>query len=383
MQLPAQVIGDDNVRFVRLMLAVLLTMLPSALAQYPQVTVRQIQEVPLDSLLLLDTLQSNPPRWTLQVSPHYRDTVALTGVCVVPARVLDYTASGFNLLLADTGSLAQWGGILVRPNTVDTTLIIQWGILNVNAGDIIRFVGYVDEFPAVSCASTTQIVPILTVPLQIIGTAPLPQHQPVQIAEFSLGGFPFGQVRYSTGERYESMRVLIRDAFVISRESANCVLGLADSFGNVMYTYRARPSLQCPPYPIGARLDSVRGFIVSTAGTEQQRVYRIAITDTTDVVVNDVEESERTGDLSYKLERNYPNPFNPATTISFSIPIKSFVTLKVFDLSGREVSTLLSHELPAGSYRQQWSGEGVTSGVYFYQLRAGSFVHTNKLLLLR
>ncbi|MBI4535396.1 MAG: T9SS type A sorting domain-containing protein [Ignavibacteriae bacterium] len=371
-------------RFVGLMLLILLTMVPVAMAQYPQVTVRQIQEVPLDSLLLLDTLQCNPPRWTLQVSPHYRDTVTLTGVCVVPARVLDYTASGFNLLLADMGSLDQWGGILVRPNTTDTAPIIQWGILNVHAGDIIRFVGYVDEFPAPSCASTTQIVPILTIPLQIIGTAPVPPHKPVQIAEFSLGEFPVGQVRYSTGERYEFMRVLIRDAFVISRESGNCVLGLADSFGNVMYTYRARPSLQCPPYPIGARIDSVRGFILSTSGTEQQRVYRIAITDTNDVVVTDVEELERTETtLSYQLKSNYPNPFNPATTISFSIPMRSFVTLTVFDLLGREVSTLLSEELPSGSYTQQWNADGLTTGVYFYQLRAGSFVQTNKLVLLR
>lgn len=370
-------------RFVGLILLLLLTITGMELAQHPHVTVRQIQEVPLDSLLLLDTLQCNPPRWTLQVSPFYGDTVTLTAVCAIPARVLDYTANGFNLLLADTGSPHTWGGILVRPNTIDTMLIIQWGILNVQPGDIIRFVGFVDEFPAPSCASTTQIVPQLTIPLQILGTAPVPPHTPVQISEFSLGGLPIGQVRYSTGERYEFMRVLLRDAFVISRESNNCVLGLVDSFGNVMYTYRARPSLQCPTYPIGARLDSVRGFVISTSGTEQLRVYRIAITDTNDVVVTDVGETEQTGVLTYKLEHNYPNPFNPATTISFSIPTKSFVTITIFDLLGREVSTLLSEELPPGNYARQWSGKGLTSGVYFYQLRAGTFLQTNKLLLLR
>jgi hypothetical protein len=372
-------------KFVGLILLIVLAMISITLAQYPQVTIRQIQEVPLDSLLLLDTLQCNPPsRWTLQVSPYYHDTVTVTGMCVIPARVLDYTASGFNLLLADTGSQAHWGGIFVRPNTIDTIAIIQWGILNVEPGDIIRFVGFVDEFPTGSCASTTQIIPILTLPLEIIGSAPMLPYKPVQIAEFSLGGFPVGDVRYSTGERYEFMRVLLRSVTVISRESGNCVLGLIDSSGNVMYTYRARASLQCLPYPIGTILDTVRGFVLSTSGGEQQRLYRIAIIDTNDVIVTDVKDNDQAGvTLSYRLGHNYPNPFNPATTISFTIPIRSFVTLTVFDQLGREVVRLLSEELDAGHYSRQWSGVGLASGVYFYQLRAGSFIQTNKLVLLR
>lgn len=385
LQLPVQTLGEINsMRFVGLVFLILLIMVPVALAQYPEVTLRQIQEVPLDSLLLLDTLQCNPPRWTLQVSPYYRDTVTVTGECVIPARVMTYTASGFNLLLADTGSQSEWGGVFVRPSAIDTAIIIQWGILNVQPGDIIRFVGYVDEFPAGSCASTTQIVPILTIPLEIIGTAPIPPHVPVQIAEFSSGGFPVGQVRYSTGERYEFMRVMVTNAVIFSRQSSNCVLGLVDSFANVMYTYRARTSLSCPPYPIGTAIDTIRGFVLSTSGSEAQRGYRIAILDSSDVVITHVNGPEPTGaTLSYSLEHNYPNPFNPATTISFSIPVGSFVSLKVFDLLGREVSTLFSEELRPGTYSRQWDAKGLASGVYYYQLRAGGFVQTNKLVLLR
>ena len=85
----------------------------------------------------------------------------------------------------------------------------------------------------------------------------------------------------------------------------------------------------------------------------------------------------------FSLDQNYPNPFNPATTISFSLPSKSFVSLKVFDALGREVSSLLSEELSAGKYSQQWNAAGFSSGVYFYRLQAGSFVETKKLLLLR
>jgi uncharacterized delta-60 repeat protein len=85
----------------------------------------------------------------------------------------------------------------------------------------------------------------------------------------------------------------------------------------------------------------------------------------------------------YELGQNYPNPFNPTTTISFTLPSKSFVSLKVFDALGREVSTLISEEMPVGTYTRQWNGGKLASGVYFYRLQAGSFIQTKKLLLLK
>jgi photosystem II stability/assembly factor-like uncharacterized protein len=84
-----------------------------------------------------------------------------------------------------------------------------------------------------------------------------------------------------------------------------------------------------------------------------------------------------------RLEQNYPNPFNPATAISFHLPSQSFVSLKVFNVLGREVSILIEKELPAGSYVQRWDAEGLPSGIYFYRLHAGSFTETKKLILQR
>jgi len=91
------------------------------------------------------------------------------------------------------------------------------------------------------------------------------------------------------------------------------------------------------------------------------------------------------------LGQNYPNPFNPATTITFTLPAKSFVTLKVFDSLGREVSTLLSEEMLPGTYSRQWNAEGLPSGAYFYRLvanaippgQAGSYIETRKLVIIR
>lgn len=85
----------------------------------------------------------------------------------------------------------------------------------------------------------------------------------------------------------------------------------------------------------------------------------------------------------FSLSHNYPNPFNPATTISFSLATKSLVSLRIFDILGREVAVLISDILPAGTHSSQWNAERVSSGVYFYRLQAGTFSETKKLLLIR
>jgi hypothetical protein len=94
----------------------------------------------------------------------------------------------------------------------------------------------------------------------------------------------------------------------------------------------------------------------------------------------------------YVLGQNYPNPLsagdgsayggNRATTISFSVPTQSYVSLKVFDTLGREVSTLLSKQLSAGTYSRQWNTAGLSSGFYFYRLQAGEYVETKKMIVL-
>jgi hypothetical protein len=86
---------------------------------------------------------------------------------------------------------------------------------------------------------------------------------------------------------------------------------------------------------------------------------------------------------TYALYFNYPNPFNPITTISFDLPVKSYVSLIIFDALGREVVKLINEELLAGKYSKQWDASGLTSGVYFYRIQAGSFSETKKLILLK
>jgi hypothetical protein len=99
--------------------------------------------------------------------------------------------------------------------------------------------------------------------------------------------------------------------------------------------------------------------------------------------VSDIQKITADLPTHFSLGQNYPNPFNPTTTISFGLASKSFVSLRVFNVLGREVSILVSEELPAGTYSQNWNAAGLASGVYFYCLQTGSFTDTKKLLLLR
>jgi hypothetical protein len=86
---------------------------------------------------------------------------------------------------------------------------------------------------------------------------------------------------------------------------------------------------------------------------------------------------------NYTLSQNYPNPFNPSTTINFTIPNSEFVTLKVFNILGSEVATLVNENLTAGAYRFSFEAQNLASGVYLYELTAGSFREIKKMNLLK
>lgn len=85
----------------------------------------------------------------------------------------------------------------------------------------------------------------------------------------------------------------------------------------------------------------------------------------------------------YSLAQNYPNPFNPNTTIEFSLPENTFVTLKIFDITGREMNTLINESMVPGSYRYNFNGLYLASGTYFYKLQTAGFTETKKMVLVK
>jgi photosystem II stability/assembly factor-like uncharacterized protein len=86
---------------------------------------------------------------------------------------------------------------------------------------------------------------------------------------------------------------------------------------------------------------------------------------------------------NFTLEQNYPNPFNPSTDIYFTIPSKGFVTLKVYDLLGREIATLVAGVASAGNHSVRWNASSFSSGIYFYRLQTEKYSETKKLVLIR
>lgn len=115
------------------------------------------------------------------------------------------------------------------------------------------------------------------------------------------------------------------------------------------------------------------GFVTGDIGYATEQNFVISVED------NISEELP----VEFSLSQNYPNPFNPTTKIKYFIPQSSNVLIKVFDILGNEVETLVDEEKPVGTYELTWYAENLPSGVYFYQLQAGSFIETKKLALLK
>ncbi len=140
------------------------------------------------------------------------------------------------------------------------------------------------------------------------------------------------------------------------------------------------------------RIDQTNGIGTVVGSFSARPILALAMSP--DTVMVGVDPIANQLPTTYRLYQNYPNPFNPTTTIKYQIPSTNgqlgfgisglvFVSLKVFDLLGREVATLVNEQKSPGTYTMQWNASGVASGVYLYRLTAGAFVETKKCLVLR
>jgi hypothetical protein len=176
-----------------------------------------------------------------------------------------------------------------------------------------------------------------------------------------------------------------------------------DDDGNNTLTYSAKLSsgLSLPSWLV---FDSTTRTFSGTPVATGVVTIKVTATDTAKASVScqfkmrvyagstDVEENRNQLPKESQLFQNYPNPFNPSTTIEYQIPPSpfsekgekgGFVSLKVFDILGREVATLVNEKKPEGSYTVQWNAIGMSSGIYFYQLKTRSFTETKKLILIK
>jgi hypothetical protein len=115
------------------------------------------------------------------------------------------------------------------------------------------------------------------------------------------------------------------------------------------------------------------------AGTDTAGIWRRPISE----MITSVDPATSELPRGFLLQQNYPNPFNPTTVVSYQLPVVSDVKLIVYDLLGRELAVLVKERKAPGSYEVKLDGSNLASGVYFYRLKAGTFVQTRKILLLR
>jgi hypothetical protein len=126
------------------------------------------------------------------------------------------------------------------------------------------------------------------------------------------------------------------------------------------------------------------GAIVLANGRSDQGIWDIERYLLAYGILNPVYiEDDKQLHKNFTLNQNYPNPFNPRTTISFDLPKTSEVTLKIFNILGEEVTTLVSDRLSAGSYSYDWDASNLASGVYLYRLQAGDYVEIRKMVVMR
>ncbi len=159
--------------------------------------------------------------------------------------------------------------------------------------------------------------------------------------------------------------------------------------GNDLHSYIELPHF-IEPYlhiddTVATYLES-RGTPIVGIETDYDGQFRNTLTP--DIGADEIDgvmgvEDETTLPTEFALEQNYPNPFNPSTKIKYSIPQESNVVIKVFDVLGNEIKTLVNEEKPVGTYELTWNAANLPSGVYFYQLRVGNFVQSRKMILLK
>ena len=123
-------------------------------------------------------------------------------------------------------------------------------------------------------------------------------------------------------------------------------------------------------------IDENVGWAVGWYGT-------ILYTDNGGTTTVDSDEEINQPPNNFVLYPNYPNPFNPTTTIKYSIPKASFVVLKIYDIIGEEVATLVNAQKPSGNYSVKFDASNLSSGIYFYRITSCNFMATKKLILLK
>ncbi|HSD62449.1 MAG TPA: T9SS type A sorting domain-containing protein, partial [Ignavibacteriaceae bacterium] len=218
--------------------------------------------------------------------------------------------------------------------------------------------------------------PVINARILLKGQSPYPVLTPINeqiifnqtiIDSTSFKSFKFFNSSPSNDLRIDTLYLLIGENFSIISDNLPLIISPSDT-GEIFLAFT--------PHTVGLKKDT----LVICSNTEVNKYYfplgGLGINPSGLI-------SDEVFNYDNILFQNYPNPFNPVTNIQFSIKSQQNVSLIVFDVLGNEVTTLVDEEKPAGHYSVNFDGTKLSSGIYFYQLKAGDFTATKKLILLK
>ena len=188
------------------------------------------------------------------------------------------------------------------------------------------------------------------------------------------GEYFFGAMAWNEEGTSAELFVLLDSLYYLD-EGGNEIARLTKDDSLSIWFVNNSKDVYMPAGPTGSKLE------------ESDNVYKILLSDyyvgeTTIVSVNEKGSGSSIPE-EFSLDQNYPNPFNPSTTINFRVPSTSHITLKVYNMLGQEVTTLVNNEMNAGVHNVKFDASVLSSGVYFYTMKAGDFVSSKKMMLVK
>ena len=198
--------------------------------------------------------------------------------------------------------------------------------------------------------------------------------------------FAYGLAGDLFGDQFSSLKIRGNDG--ANNEALPDVLDKTDSSFNFSLSYLSNGTK-----PAGGWIEKSGGAKIVFLGFGFESINNnessISRTDVLNTILQwfdgtlDAENENPFIVSDYKLSQNYPNPFNPVTVISYRVPVKSFVSLKVYDIIGREIQSLVNEEKDAGRYEIYFDASSLSSGVYFYKIKSESYSEIKKMVLIK
>jgi hypothetical protein len=293
----------------------------------------------------------------------------------------------FTKSTTDFSSNLQDGGGGLNKITENDTIITfgRSGIASINNIEFVFNIGDV--------LVGDSIIKFIEIPDTLVYTSTNELNQHTRTNNFALTpetNFYFSNIYYVVQKSDPDTSLIATDAVNFKAELVNTLTNqVVGTFDNITYNKNNLEKYASIDYEVDCSgITPGEYYLRLVTNVDGNANYALAniISDNTTLAKKNFNKVNFTGGeipITYDLAQNFPNPFNPSTTIRYQIPQDGIVTLKIYDILGSEVTTLVNEEKPAGKYEVNFNASSLASGVYIYKIQAGSFINSKKMLLLK